>query len=61
MWNLNYDTDEHRQANRLIVAKVRGGRRMNWEFGVVRCKLLNLEWIDTRSCCTAQRTMLNIL
>ena len=47
-------------VNRLTVAKVGGGRRMNWEFGVVRCKLLNLEWIDTRSYCTAQRTMLNI-
>ena len=23
-----------------------GGRGMDWEFGVVRCKLLHLEWIN---------------
>ena len=24
----------------------RGGREMDWEFGVSRCKLLHLEWIS---------------
>ena len=32
--------------NRLVVAKGEwGGRGMDWEFGVGRCKLLHLEWI----------------
>ena len=34
---------------RLVVAKEegeRGGREMDWEFGVNRCKLLPLEWIS---------------
>ena len=25
-----------------------GGRWMDWEFGVGRCKLLHLEWIDNK-------------
>ena len=25
-----------------------GGNVMDWEFGVSRCKLLHLEWIDTK-------------
>ena len=25
-----------------------GGRGMDWEFGVGRCKLLHLEWINTK-------------
>ena len=25
-----------------------GGRGMNWEFGVGRCKLLHLEWINNK-------------
>ena len=33
--------------NRLVVAKgERGGRGMDWEFGVGRCKLLHSEWIN---------------
>ena len=34
---------------------------MDWEFGVRRCKLLNMEWITTRSYRIAQGTILNIL
>ena len=30
--------------NRLVVAK--GGSRMDWEFGISRCKLLHLAWIS---------------
>ena len=34
---------------RLVVAKWEGGRRgMDWEFGVVRCKLLHLEWTNNK-------------
>ena len=33
--------------NRLVVAEGEGeGRGMGWEFGVGRCKLLHLEWIN---------------
>ena len=32
-----------------MVAKVEGGERgMDWEFGVGRCKLLHLEWINNK-------------
>ena len=32
-----------------MVAKGEGGvRRIGWEFGVSRCKLLHLEWIDNK-------------
>ena len=38
-----------------------GGGGLEWEFGVSRCKLLYIEWINNRSYCIAQRTILNIL
>ena len=34
--------------NRLVVAKVGGGGRMDWEFGVSRCKLLHIERINSK-------------
>ena len=35
--------------NKLVVAIGEGGGSgMNWEFGVNRCKLLHLEWIDNK-------------
>ena len=56
MWNLKYGTDkpiyktDNRLTdikNRLVAAKAeRGGSGMDWEFGVSRCKLLDLEWIS---------------
>ena len=37
------------QENRLVVVKGAGvGSGMDWEFGVSRCKLLHLEWIDNK-------------
>ena len=56
MWNLKQDTNKlnlwNRNGltdieNRLVVAKgeVSGGG-MDWEFGVSRCKLLYIEWIN---------------
>ena len=48
-------------VNRLTVAKVGGGRRMNWEFKVSRYKLLHLEWINTRAYCVAQGTISSLL
>jgi len=44
--NRNRLTD---MENRLVVAKgEEGGSRMNWEFGVSRCKLWYLEWISSQ-------------
>ena len=56
MWNPKYVTKEpihqtekntrtHREQT--CVAKgQRGGRGIDWEFGVSRCKLFHLEWIS---------------
>ena len=59
MWNLKYDTNEpiyeteteSGTENRLVVAKGEGDseRGMNWEFGISRCKLLYLEWINNKA------------
>ena len=54
MWNLKYDTNQcicetetdsirHREQTCGCPGE-RGG--MNWEFGVSRCKLLYIEWIN---------------
>ena len=35
--------------NRLVVVKgERGGGGKDWEFGISRCKLLHLEWINKK-------------
>ena len=31
----------------MVAKRVGGGSGMNWEFGVGRCKLLHLEWINS--------------
>ena len=69
MWNLRYDRRSYLQnrnrltdiENRLVVAK--GGGGMEWEFGISRCKLVYIEWINNnkRSYCVAQGTIFNIL
>ena len=54
MWNLKYGTNEPvykterltDTENRLVVAKGRGGGGKDWEFGVSRCKLLHIGWIN---------------
>ena len=43
LWNRNKLTDVE---NRLVVAKGVGG--MDWEFGVSRCKLLYIGWINNQ-------------
>ena len=47
MWNLKYDTNEPNyetesgRENRLVAVKgEEGGRGMDWEFGIHRCKLV---------------------
>ena len=57
MWNPKYGTNEPSTKqktdsdteNRPVVAKEEeGGRGMDWEFGVSRCKLLHLEWVNNK-------------
>ena len=57
MSNVTYDTDEciyetetdtKTQRTDLWLPKLGGGREMNWEFGVGRCKPLHLEWINNK-------------
>ena len=56
MWNLKYDTNEpiyktetDSQAQRTDLWLPRGGGGgKDWEFGVGRCKLLHLEWINNK-------------
>ena len=46
LWNRNRLTDIE---NRLVVAKGEGvGRGMEWEFGISRCKLLYIGWINNK-------------
>ena len=54
IWNLIYGTNEtfHRIETHGLGEQTsgcrgyKGGSRMDWEFGVNRCKLLHLEWIS---------------
>ena len=47
-------------CNRLVVAKGEGvGGGMDWDFGVSRCKLVYIEWINSKV--LAQGTRFNIL
>ena len=38
-----------------------GGSGMDWEFGVSRCKLLHLEWINKRSYYIAEGTIITLV
>ena len=41
------ETDSHREQT--VVDKGEGaGRGMDWEFGISRCKLLHIEWINIK-------------
>ena len=58
LWNLKYGAIEHifkietepwrRKTNLWFPRGEWGGRGVDWEFRVSRCKLLNLEWIDNK-------------
>ena len=50
MWNLKYGTNEPIYDTRTALWLPSGwrGRRIGWEFGVGRCKLLHLEWINNK-------------
>ena len=51
-------THRHREQTCGCQAEL-GGK--DWEFGVSRCKLLYIEWINNRFYCIAQGTISNIL
>ena len=52
MTQMNLSTNRNRLMdieNRLVVAKGEGvGRGMEWEFGISRCKLLYIDWINNK-------------
>ena len=59
MWNLKYDTNKlihtkqkqtqkHREETCGCQGESGGGRGIVWEFGVSRCKLLSVEWTNSR-------------
>ena len=58
MWNLKYGTKErvykqkqihgHRDPTSSCQGGRAGGRGMDWEFGIGRCKWLHLEWINNK-------------
>ena len=52
MAQMNLSTNRNRLMdieNRLVFAKgERGVIGMDWDFGVGRCKLLHLEWVDNK-------------
>ena len=58
MWNLKYDTNEliyktetdaQTQKTNLWLPRGREGRgEMDWEFVISRCKLLYIEWINSK-------------
>ena len=57
MWNLKDDTNEpiyeteteSGTENIRVAAKGEGGRRgLDWEFGISRCKLVYIEWINNK-------------
>ena len=52
----------HRHIEQTVVSRRKGEERgVYWEFGVGRCKLLHLEWVNNRSHCIAQGTVFHIL
>ena len=51
MWNLKYDTNEliyETETDLWLPRGRRGGGRKDWEFGISRCKLLYIEWINNK-------------
>ena len=57
MWHQKYDTNEpgykierdlQTQRTDLWLPRERRGGRKNWEFGISSCKLLCIEWINSK-------------
>ena len=52
----------HRHREQTVVAKGEGeGRGMDWGFGVHRCKLLHLEWLNNKVLIYSTGAILNVL
>ena len=55
MWNVKYDAKmnlslEQKQTHRFVVARGGAGAGgMEWEAGVIKCKLLHLGWINNKA------------
>ena len=59
MWNLKYDTNEPIHETKTDSPTYRiglwlprgrgGGRGMEWMFGISRCKLLYIEWLNNKA------------
>ena len=65
MARMNLSTKQkqtHRHENRLVVVKGKGeGVELTENLGFNRCKLLHLEWIESKSYSIAQGTISNLL
>ena len=50
MAHMNLSTKQRKTniENTLVVKEAGRRSRIDWEFGVSRCKLLHLEWIDEK-------------
>ena len=56
MWNLKYDymnlstnqKQTHRESRFVVAKGVGPGGGKDWEFGISRCKLLYIEWINNK-------------
>ena len=46
--NLSTKQKQTHRESRLAIAKEEGGKGTDLEFGVGRCKLLHLEWINNK-------------
>ena len=56
------ETDSQTQRTDFWLPKVRGsGGGMDWEFGISRCKLLYIEWINNKVLLYTQGTIFNVL
>ena len=68
MWNLKYNTNQHiykteadTQTERTDLWLPRWWGWKDWEFGISRCKLLYVGWINNKDLLCTQGTIINIL
>ena len=45
---MNLSTKHNQTHRQLVVAREAGGGGMDWEFGISRCKLLYIGWINNK-------------
>ena len=54
-------THRHRERTCVFAKRKGGGKGMDWELRVSRCKLLHLKGYTTKSYCMVQGTIANLL